>query len=59
MFLGNLEKILPVVYIFSKDLQFMPMKVSCMLKNFSPPTEILEIPLQLVVSVETYLYAKI
>ena len=31
-FLGNLEKILPVVNIFYKDLQFMAMKVSCMQK---------------------------
>ena len=55
----NLEKILPVVYIFYKDLQFMAMKISCMQKNFTPPTKILEIPLQLAVSAAAYLYAKI
>ena len=36
----------------------MTMKVSCRQKTFSPPTKILEIPLQLVVSVEAYLHAK-
>ena len=36
-FLGNLEKILPVVNIFYKDLQFMAMKVSCMQKILVPP----------------------
>ena len=59
MFLGNLEKILLVVYIFYKNLQFMVMKVSCIQKNFILLTKVLEIPLELVVSVEAYLYAKI
>ena len=36
----------------------MTMKVSCKHKTFSPATKILEISLQLVVSVEAYLYAK-
>ena len=37
----------------------MTMKVSCRQKNVSPLTKILEIPLELVVSVEAYLYAHI
>ena len=40
------------------NLQFLTTKVCCRQKTFSPTNKILEIPLQLVVSVEAYLYAK-